>query len=82
MNDQYEWRIKPETININGIEVPAPFKPKNSEVFYHPTPVNIEGYSYRTFYDSVADNALIQYGAWRTEDEVKQVVSALKRLFA
>lgn len=30
-----KFRLKPRTITINGIEVPAPFEPKEGERFWH-----------------------------------------------
>ena len=33
--DWMKFRLKPRTITINGIEVPAPFEPKNGEDFYY-----------------------------------------------
>lgn len=31
LDDNFEFRLKPRTITLNGIEVPAPFEPKQSE---------------------------------------------------
>ena len=77
-----KFRLKPRTITINGIEVPAPFEPKEGDIFY------ILSTSYECGYVEILcyrndkqGNMLAQFGAWRTEDEIKQVVSALRSVF-
>lgn len=75
LEDYYEFRLKPRTITINGIEVPAPFEPKEGEAFYHITPSQNKGYFYNT------NECFHQFGAWRTEEQIKQVVSALRSVF-
>lgn len=72
------FRLKPRTITINGIEVPAPFEPKEGERFWHLYPSMGRGYNFTTSIDS---DHYEQFGAWRTEDEIKQVVSALRSVF-
>lgn len=71
------FRIKPKTININGIEVPAPFKPNVDEKFWHLYPSMGRGYNFTTSIDS---DHYEQFGAWRTEKEIKQVVEALRKV--
>lgn len=72
-----EFRRKPHTITINGIDVPAPFEPKIGDVVFVITNNYNSGYqSYRWSDDSYAI-----FGAWRTEDEIKQVVEALRSIF-
>lgn len=72
---QGEFRLKPRTITINNIEVPTPFEPKKGEAFYHITPSQNKGYFYNT------NECFHQFGAWRTEEEIKQVVAALREVF-
>ena len=72
---RFEFRLKPRTITINGIEVPVPFEPKKGEFFYHITPSQDKGYFYNT------NECFHQFGAWRTEAEIKQVVAALREVF-
>ena len=72
----YKFRLKPRTITLNGFEVPAPFKPEIGERYCYLWDCQ-EGYS-ATFYKD-SDPVLI--GAWRTEDEIKQVVEALRSIF-
>lgn len=71
----YRFKLKPKTIMINSVEVPAPFKPNDGEFFYCLSPSSDSGYSFNT------NKIFSQYGAWRTEDQVKQVVAALRNVF-
>lgn len=75
-NDSYIFRIKPQTITINGIEVPVPFKPKNSESVWVVDSATPLGYR-NVFHHS--DH--VHFACWRTEDEIKQVVAALRQVF-
>lgn len=76
--DFYQFRLKPRTITINGIEVPAPFEPKHGDEIWFLNPDYGCGYA-----DGDYDPAesVIQFGAWRTEEEIKQVVCALRSVF-
>ena len=74
-----KFRLKPRTITINGIEVPAPFEPKLDDVVYYLTTTKNEGYTWGHFHPS--DAQMTQFGAWQTEEEIKQVVSALRSVF-
>jgi len=76
--DFYKFRLKPRTITINGIEVPAPFEPKHGDDIWFLNPDYGCGYA-----DGDYDPAesVIQFGVWQTEDEIKQVVSALRSVF-
>ena len=81
INPRYEFRLKPRTITINGIEVPAPFEPKDGDYFYVICPTSFTGYT-----DVFAENqenlkCFSKFGAWRTEEEIKQVVAALRQVF-
>ena len=70
-----KFRLKPRTITINNIEVPAPFKPKEGELYYYISFEMDNGYS------SWNQLGCEQGGAWRTESEIKQVVAALREVF-
>ena len=70
-----DFRLKPRTITINGIEIPAPFKPKEGELYYYLS-FEMEG-----GYSSWSQLGCEQGGAWRTESEIKQVVAALHEVF-
>ena len=73
--DSYKFRLKPRTITINGIEVPTPFEPKISEsawVVDSATPLG---------YRNIFHTGCVHFMCWRTEDEIKQVVAALRQVF-
>ena len=70
-------RLKPRTITINGIEVPAPFEPKVGEKYWFIADYTSHGYS--DTQEGTGINSSI--GKWRSEDEVKQVVAALRQVF-
>ena len=77
-DNMYKFRLKPRTITINGIEVPAPFEPKEGDDFrvYYLHGLHERGYDwmhsthYREF-----------HLVWRTEAEIKQVIAALRSVF-
>lgn len=74
----FKFRLKPKTITINGIEVPEPFTATHAdgEIWYL-------NYGFDECYGSMvldeSDTPL--YMAWRTKEEVKQVVAALSTAF-
>ena len=74
----FVFRLKPRTITINGIEVPAPFEPKEGERFYYFSDEYTTGYASAERTGFYGDMRL---GAWRTEEEIKQVVAALRSVF-
>ena len=76
-----KFRLKPRTITINGIEVPAPFEPKEGDKYYHISIQTSLGYGWDEWEDSDYDARASIFGAWRTEEEIKQVVSALRSVF-
>ena len=76
--DWMTFRLKPRTITINGIKVPAPFDLKDGDDFriYYLHGLHKRGYDwmhsshYKEF-----------HLVWRTEEEIKQVVAALRSVF-
>lgn len=70
----HKFMIKPKTIMIGDVEVPAPFKPKDGEKYWIVTDEYKKGYT-SSFYSEPP-----LFGAWRTEEEIKQVVEALRKL--
>lgn len=74
----FKFRIKPRTITLN-LEIPAPFEPKEGEEFFILAPLSVTGY---TKVQGITTQALldeyVKLGAWRTEEEIKQVVAALR----
>ena len=79
-DDAEQLRIKPQPVVINGIEVPAPFKPKKGDKYWHIYQNDASGYSW-ALCGNVNDHLYTQFGAWRTETEVKQVVELLWSFF-
>ena len=76
----WAFRLKPRTITLNGIEVPAPFEPKEDCIVF----IIDDGKTcnYRQYdYEFGAEDESNWIGIWRTEDEIKQVVAALKKIF-
>ena len=76
---QGEFRLKPRTITINGIEVPAPFEPKCGDMVWCLSELSPSGYEARTAYEP--DDFFSNIGYWRTEEEIRQVVLALRIVF-
>ncbi|MFW1646102.1 hypothetical protein [Acinetobacter guillouiae] len=76
-----DFRLKPRTITLNGIEVPAPFEPKVGDVYFIIHPAFKHGYTSNTFTDAERHRDFIKYGAWRSLEEIKQVVDALRKVF-
>ena len=78
LSDNVKFRLKPRTITINGIEVPAPFEPKDGEdcrCYYISTTFK---HGFDWYHSTHHESNKI---AWRTEEEIKQVVSALRSVF-
>lgn len=72
----YKFRLKPKTITLNGIEVPAPSEPKDYESLWvvdSATPLG-----YRNIFHH---GGCVHFMCWHTENEVKQVVVALRSIF-
>lgn len=80
-SDRFKFRLKPRTITINGIEVPAPFEPKEGETYWCFSTQTVIGYGHNVYESERADRRFINMGAWRTEEEIKQVVAALRQVF-
>jgi len=74
---RFEFRIKPKTILLNGIEVPAPFEPKVGAKYWFIA--DYTSYGYSDTQEGTGINSSI--GKWSTEAEVKQVVEALQEVF-
>lgn len=79
-NYSIEFRLKPRTITINGIEVPAPFEPKDGDEFWILFESHYSPCGYKLVLPDSQYSELC-YGAWHTEDEIKQVVAALRSIF-
>ena len=78
-SDKYIFRLKPRTITINGIEVPVPFEPKCGDMVWCLSELTPSGYEARTAYEP--EDFFSNLGYWRTKEEIKQVVAALRKVF-
>ena len=82
----FKFRLKPRTILINGIEVPAPFEPKEEDQYWYLDSNDPQGYNtdirnHEEMFSQFKKTAFCQIGLWRTEEEIKQVVAALRQVF-
>lgn len=80
LNDAWSFKLKPRTITIN-IEVPAPFDPRIGDEYYHLSNESTQGYGWGEYESSDYDDRAMNFGAWRSEEEIKQVVEALRSVF-
>lgn len=72
------FRIKPSTITLN-VEIPAPFEPKEGEEFFILAPLSVTGHTkVQGITTQVLLDEYVKLGAWRTEEEIKKVVTALR----
>lgn len=71
----FEFRFKPYIAKLE-IEIPPPFEPEDGEHYWFICPYQENGYSWGHFYDG---DHRIQFGAWRTEDEIKVVVKQMEK---
>lgn len=82
-SSDHEFRIKPRTITINGIGVPAPIKgrPVDGEIYFILSGTNT-GYTSSAYtVPSLEGQYIDLYGYWENEEEIKQVVAALHQVF-
>ena len=73
-----KFRLKPKTITLNGVEIPAPFEPKEGDRVWFICDDADLGYAKSEAYGCDIKSF---YGWWRTESEIKQVVAALRSVF-
>jgi len=71
---------KPHTIKINGFDVPAPFNPNFGEDYFWINPSSKDGFSSDIWANEESDQYTSTFGVWRTENEIKQVVTAYRKL--
>ena len=70
------FRLKPRTIKLE-LEIPAPFEPNDNENFYVIDCDSKDGYRKIS---NMIHSSWAQFGAWRTEEQIKQVVAALRQI--
>ena len=78
-DDSFQFRLKPRTITINGIKVPVSFNGElgHKQYAYVLNTAIPDGYGHIKFYEGNAK----PLACWICEDEIKQVVSALRSVF-
>ncbi|MFW1924251.1 hypothetical protein [Acinetobacter geminorum] len=79
LNDGFDFRLKPQTIKVE-LELPKPFEPKEGDIYWFITPNHSTGYDFSEFDNSQGDKLLLQYGVYRTEDDVKKAVEQLRKI--
>lgn len=75
----YIFRLKPQTIKLE-LELPKPFEPKLGDLYWFISPFYSTGYDHCTFTNDSADKLHVQYGAYRSEDDVKKAVDQLRKI--
>ena len=76
--DSYKFRLKPRTITINGIEVPACGKDYEPHTFMFVLN-SLEPCEYSKIILDESDEIPPYW--WSTEAEIKQVITALRKVF-
>ncbi|MDO7444223.1 hypothetical protein Q5X61_10775 [Acinetobacter baumannii] len=72
---EIKFRLKPQTIKVE-LELPKPFEPKLGEEVFYINDTNKHGYCV----DEHQAHYNYNFGVWRTEDEIKQVVEQLRKI--
>ncbi|EXB85564.1 hypothetical protein J542_0543 [Acinetobacter baumannii 299505] len=75
----YQFRLKPQTIKVE-LELPKPFEPKEGDIYWFISPFYSTGYDHCTFANDSSDKLHVQYGAYRSEDDVKKAVEQLRKI--
>ncbi|EPF2487581.1 hypothetical protein [Acinetobacter baumannii] len=78
-NEDYEFRLKPQTIKLE-LELPKPFEPKDGEVYHYIQLTNDTGVDCKHYCDDKYDRNHLRMGVWRTEADAKQALEVLKSL--
>lgn len=77
-----EWmifRLKPQTIKVD-LELPKPFEPKEGDEYFYISTLQHCLYSHDVWSDEPADITQAAFGAYKTEDKIKQVVEQLRKI--
>ncbi|HCD9551662.1 TPA: hypothetical protein NEV79_000971 [Acinetobacter baumannii] len=75
----YSFRLKPQTIKLE-LELPKPFEPKVGEEYFYLNSGRESGFAKKLHDGKKLDYMATQFGAWRTEEEIKQVVEQLRKI--
>ncbi|EOI3348580.1 hypothetical protein ACY2HJ_003943, partial [Acinetobacter baumannii] len=73
------FRLKPQTIKVE-LDLPKPFEPKVGDIYWFLSPFYSTGYDHCTFANDSSDKLHVQYGAYRSEDDVKKAVEQLRKI--
>lgn len=76
---KFKFRLKPQIIKVE-LELPKPFEPKEGEEYYLINPFQEDGYDSYVFDTDNCDHIYTQFGAYRTEDDVKKAVEQLRKI--
>lgn len=79
INTRFEWRLKPQTIKLE-LELPKPFEPKVGEKYWFIDSTEEKGYRLTCFDNDENDQDVMQFGVYRTEDDVKKAVEQLRKI--
>ncbi|MDC5507951.1 hypothetical protein OHX03_19610 [Acinetobacter baumannii] len=78
-NPDRKFRLKPQTIKLE-LELPKPFEPQVGEEYFYINSGRESGFAKKLHDGKKLDNMATQFGAYRTEDEIKQVVEQLRKI--
>lgn len=78
-NPKNMFRLKPKTIKLE-LELPKPFEPKDGEKYWYLKLLGGKDYDWACVCGNENDSYFQRFGAWRTEDEIKQVVEQLRKI--
>ncbi|MDO7392225.1 hypothetical protein Q5X44_18055 [Acinetobacter baumannii] len=73
------FRLKPQTIKLE-LELPKPFEPQIGDRYWIIHPAFKSGYTEGMFSETDKHESFQQFGAYRTEDDVKKVVEQLRKI--
>ncbi|MDC5100960.1 hypothetical protein NRA35_14130 [Acinetobacter baumannii] len=78
-NPDRKFRLKPQTIKLE-LELPKPFEPKVGEEYFYINSGRESGFAKKLHDGKKLDYMATQFGAYRTEEEIKQVVEQLRKI--
>ncbi|WP_372535352.1 hypothetical protein [Acinetobacter baumannii] len=73
------FRLKPQTIKLE-LELPKPFEPQVGEEYFYINSGRESGFAKKLHDGKKLDYMATQFGAYRTEEEIKQVVEQLRKI--
>ncbi|WP_151698270.1 hypothetical protein [Acinetobacter sp. TUM15051] len=75
----HQMRLKPQTIKLE-LELPKPFEPQMGDRYWIIHPAFKQGYTEGMFGEADKHEAFQQFGAYKTEDDVKNAVEQLRKI--